>query len=269
MKCLGCKGRFKNETGLLPHLSKKPLCQNAMGIVVPPIRPPIQTFALASPPNNIQPTKKRPAPPHLPHGLNFPTSVKGQKTYTPSAKDAAMDSDDPTTFTRMDSHVLHSMLTTLLTNKTVVYDNMLRTAHPDLSGAGYSTHKTNDFSFDVDIDDDDIEDNQPTTAFDGNGKDVNEPFNNPFANDFFEAPNAANTEPVFHETDTAFADRFDGAFSHAEKLSIRLLSILRCIGAPNYVYGKIMNIIEDALGHNVFLTSTFFWFCWFSGFVWV
>ncbi len=157
----------------------------------------------------------------------------------------------------MDSHVLHSMLTTLLTNKTVVYDNMLRTTHSDLYGAGYSTQETNDFSFDVDIDDDDIEDNESTTAFDGNGEDVNEPFNNPFANDFFEAPNTANTEAVFHETDTAFADRFDGAFSHAEKLSIRLLAILRRIGAPNYVYGEIMNIMEDALRHNVVLTSTF------------
>jgi hypothetical protein len=37
MQCLGCKGRFKNEGGLIRHLSKKPLCQNAMGIVVPPI----------------------------------------------------------------------------------------------------------------------------------------------------------------------------------------------------------------------------------------
>ena len=267
MQCLGCKGRFKNESGLIRHLSKKPLCQNAMGIVVPPIHPPIQTFALESPPHNVHPKTKRPAPPHLPNGLYIPTSGKGRKTSGLSScghtNDTTATSDRNKLSSSMDSHVLHSMLTTLLTDKRVVYDNMVRTAHHDISVAGpSSTEATIEFSPDSDTDDEDdamANNDHHTTASDGDGdgEEVNAPHNNPFANDFFDAPNTVNTGAVFHETDTAFADRFNGAFSHTEKLSIRLLSILRRIGAPNYVYGEIMEIMEDALRHNVFLTSTF------------
>jgi hypothetical protein len=79
------------------------------------------------------------------------------------------------------------MLTTLLTDNRVLYDNMVRTAHHDLSFAGSSTQETNEFSPDSDIDDDDdgiANDDHRTTAsdVDGDGKEVNVPFNNPFAN---------------------------------------------------------------------------------------
>ena len=89
MKCLGCKGIFKNEHGLICHLSKKPLYQNAMGIVVPPI----QTFVLDSPPVKRHHKKKGPAPPQLPNGLEFPTSSsKGRKTSPTSSSEVQNDS---------------------------------------------------------------------------------------------------------------------------------------------------------------------------------
>jgi hypothetical protein len=36
----------------------------------------------------------------------------------------------------MDSHVVHSMLTTMLTNKTLLYGNLVRTAHHPVSNTG-------------------------------------------------------------------------------------------------------------------------------------
>jgi hypothetical protein len=129
MKCLGCKGRFKNESGLICHPSKKPLCQNSMGVVVPPIYPLIQNFALESPPHNVHPKKKHPAPPHLPNGLDIPTFLKGRKTSGTSSweqrKDATIATSEQTKLSSMDIHVLHSMLTTLLTDNRVFYDNMV------------------------------------------------------------------------------------------------------------------------------------------------
>jgi hypothetical protein len=64
----------------------------------------------------------------------------------------------------------------------------------------------------------------------------NNPFYTPFANDFLDGATDAHPHAYFQERKLVFADRFDGACTHAEKLSIRLLAILRCIGAPNYVY---------------------------------
>jgi hypothetical protein len=118
-----------------------------MGIVFPPIHPPIQTFALELPPHNVNPKKKRPAPPHLPNGLDIPTSLKGRKTSGTSSwkhiKDTPIATSEQKKLSSMDSHVLHSMLTTLLTDNRVLYDNMVRTAHHDLSFAGSSTQETN------------------------------------------------------------------------------------------------------------------------------
>ena len=62
---------------------------------------------------------------------------------------------------------------------------------------------------------------------------------------------------LFQQRHTAHVDRFDGAFTHAEKLSIKLLAIMRRIGAPNAAYGEIMAITSDALLHSAFLSSTF------------
>jgi hypothetical protein len=56
-----------------------------------------------------------------------------------------------------------------------------------------------------------------------------------------------NPHALFQSRPTASADHFDGAFTHAEKLSIRLLAIMRCIGAPNAANGEIMAIMLDAL----------------------
>jgi hypothetical protein len=36
----------------------------------------------------------------------------------------------------MDSHVLHSMLTTMLTDKTLLYDNLVKTAHHPVFNTG-------------------------------------------------------------------------------------------------------------------------------------
>jgi hypothetical protein len=147
----------------------------------------------------------------------------------------------------MDSHVLYSMLTAMLIDKTLLYNNIVQTARHPLCNSETSPDDTIESSLDCDIDEDD---NVPTESFaDTIEEEVNDPFENPFANDIFDAPNTRNSGAVFHETDTVFADHFDGAFLHAEKLSIRLLSILRHIGAPNYVDGEIMDIVDKALQH--------------------
>jgi hypothetical protein len=149
-----------------------------------------------------------------------------------------------------DSHVLHSMLTAMLTDKTLKYDHLLRTTFPPASTTQFRLDEDED-CFENPLEETDTDDHRAAE------EEVNDPFNNPFANDFLDAPDSVNNGTVFHETDTVFADRFDGAFSQAEKLSVRLLGILRRIGAPGYVYGEIMDIMDDALRHNVSLTSTF------------
>jgi hypothetical protein len=80
MQCLDCNSIFKTKNGLIRHLSKKPVRQNAMGMAVPPIHPTIKTFSLNPPPIHTHPTKKRPTPPQLPHGLErpCPPSSKGR-----------------------------------------------------------------------------------------------------------------------------------------------------------------------------------------------
>ena len=86
---------------------------------------------------------------------------------------------------------------------------------------------------------------------------VEDPFDTPFANNFLDGATDLHPHAYFQEGTAPFADWVHGAFTCAEQLSIQLLAILRCIGAPNYVYGEIVDIIVDALRHNVFLTSTF------------
>jgi hypothetical protein len=81
----------------------------------------------------------------------------------------------------------------------------------------------------------------------GEGEDkddeANHPFDTPFADDFLDAATETDPNTYFQERQSVFADSFDGASTHPEKLSIRLLAILRRIGAPNYVYGEIMDIM--------------------------
>jgi hypothetical protein len=53
-----------------------------------------------------------------------------------------------------------------------------------------------------------------------------DPFDTPFANDFLDGATDSHPHAYFQEQKTVFADRFDGAFTHAEQLSIQLLAIL-------------------------------------------
>jgi hypothetical protein len=228
-----------------------------MGITVPPINPPIQTMAMEAQPATRHPNKKRPPAPLLQPGLVLPASHQSQK-----AAKKPWSKKKPTSFVpnlstnpsgSMDSHVLHNMLSAMLMDKSLEYNQILTSSHHPSTTQVLAPDNPLILAMDEDTDEDDHSFNDPGT----DEEEVNDPFNNPFANDFFEAPNVGLNNPtVFHETDTVFTDRFDGAFSHAEKLSIRLLGILRRIGAPNYVYGQIMDIMDDALRHNVCLTST-------------
>ncbi len=133
MQCLGCKRRFKSQRGLILHLSQKPLCQSAMGMTVPPIHPPIQTWDLEPPPAKIHPNKKRPPPPLLQRGLVLPPSSKA-KTTSKTAGSTTI----PTRFLpdlskkpgrSMDSHVLHSMFSAMLMDKSLEYNRILTTSH--------------------------------------------------------------------------------------------------------------------------------------------
>jgi hypothetical protein len=54
-----------------------------------------------------------------------------------------------------------------------------------------------------------------------------------------------------------FVDRGDGCFTTEELLSIRLLSLMRDIGAPLKTYGKIVSLFKDAITDRVALTTTF------------
>ena len=165
-----------------------------------------------------------------------------------------MDQHHPKGSGRLDTHVLHRMLTAMLTEKTMLYDKLVNRSLPLMA----TTCTRQADPMDLPRADGQSDFDAPSDTDDGVMEhDSNDPHNNPFANDFFDTPDTAAPQLVFHEADTVFSDRFDGAFSHAEKLSIRLLAILRRIGAPNYVYGEIMDIMDDALRHNVSLTSTF------------
>ena len=231
-----------------------------MGISIPPIHPTKQTLRLDPPPVKGHPNKKCSPAPQLPHGFLPPPSSKGKRSS--HACDATkIDALSQ----KVDSHVLHSMLTAMLTDKTLQYEKLLGTAFPLASTMQTELEEPIDYP----PEEDDIVNNVDVE------QGILDPFDNPFANDFFDAPETVNTDTVFqHETDTTeFADRFAGAFSHAEKLSIRLLGILRRIGAPGYVYGEIMDIMDDALHHKVALTSTFrdhslAQTIWRNGFIW-
>jgi hypothetical protein len=247
MKCLGCNGIFKTETGLIRHLSSKLYCQNAMGMSIPATQPPKQTLTLDHPPIKTNANKKRPAAPQLSHGLVPPPSSKGRTSSHPfSTIEGPIElsqnlQGSQQRLPSMDSHALHSMLTGILTDKALQYNQLVQTRYPHAESG--------------------LEDPTQFPSEDGDlsegAAEDQEEINNPFANDIFDVPHTGNTETVFHETNNAFADRFDGAFSQGEKLCVRLLAILRRIGAPNYVYGEIMDIMDDALRHNVTLTSTF------------
>ena len=54
-----------------------------------------------------------------------------------------------------------------------------------------------------------------------------------------------------------FVDRGNGCFTTEELLSIRLLSLMRDIGAPLKTYGKIRSLFKDAITDRVALTTTF------------
>jgi hypothetical protein len=65
-----------------------------------------------------------------------------------------------------------------------------------------------------------------------------------------------NLEPIpdnDDDNDKAFFDKGHGKYSSVERLSIRLLRILRDIGAPFDTYGTIMEMVADAVRDNVFI----------------
>jgi hypothetical protein len=57
--------------------------------------------------------------------------------------------------------------------------------------------------------------------------------------------------------DKPFMDKGYGNYSAVERLSIRLLRILRDIGAPFETYGTIMEMVSDAVRDKVFITTTY------------
>jgi hypothetical protein len=237
MQCLGCNSTFKREQGMIQHLSNRPLCQKAMGIVVPQSHPPTRTLPLE--PLNLstkQKNKKRPFPPHLSHELH-PPSKSQSKGQAPSTK--MLESQPPKEMlSHMDSHDLKSLLLGQLVDTNLLFKQLQQqSGNPNLRDDSMET-----LSVEEVVEEGEVED----------------PFETPFANNFLdEDVDVLHPHAYFQEHKAGFSDRFDGAFTHAEKLSIRLLAILRRIGAPNYVYGEIMDIIMDALLHSVYLTSTF------------
>ncbi len=64
-------------------------------------------------------------------------------------------------------------------------------------------------------------------------------------------------EERMFENAKVFADRGNGCFTTEELLSIRLLSLMRDIGAPLKTYGKIVSLFKDAITDRVVLTTTF------------
>ena len=241
MQCHGCHGLFKTEQGMIRHLAKKVFCQKAMGVAVPSIHPPTLLLPLEVLPLPSQNrNKKRPAPPQLSHGLKPPPNSQFKKQASPL-------SPPPSTkemLAQMDSHELKNLLLGKIVDTGFLFDNLQQTLGEQ---AGFQAMSKED-----DLGEDIVE---------GEGEDeedkANHPFDTPFTDDFLDAATETDPNTFFQERQSVFADRFDGAFTHPEKLSIRLLAILRRIGAPNYVYGEIMDIMADALRHSVHLTSTF------------
>ncbi len=60
-----------------------------------------------------------------------------------------------------------------------------------------------------------------------------------------------------HDNDKTFFDKGHENYSAVERLSIRLLRILRDIGAPFDTYGTIMEMVSDAVRDKVFITTTY------------
>jgi hypothetical protein len=229
LECRGCHTSFKTEVGLVRHLSKKVFCQTVMGIAVPPIHPSTVTLPLDLPDRQMKhKNKKRPAPPQLSHGLKPPPPFQPKKKKAQSALLSPTGTASAMAVpAKLDSHDLKRLLSGM------VVDQSLRFA--ELQQNALHQH------LDPDADEEQMSDIGENP--DGEEHDDNAP--------------ADQAHTFFHDGSTEFADRFNGAFTHAEKLSIRLLAILRRIGAPNAAYGEIMEIISDALLHSAFLTSTF------------
>ncbi len=55
-----------------------------------------------------------------------------------------------------------------------------------------------------------------------------------------------------------FTDRLRGQHTSEEMMSLKLLKLLRLIGAPNYAYRSIMDIFADALSSKVVTTGSIF-----------
>ena len=55
-----------------------------------------------------------------------------------------------------------------------------------------------------------------------------------------------------------FTDRLRGQHTSEEMMSLKLLKLLRLIGAPNYAYRSIMDIFGDALSSKVVTTGSIF-----------
>ena len=223
-ECRGCQSSFKTEQGLIRHLSMKVFCQGIMGLSVPrmhpaPLKLPLDPLARPSKHKN----KKRPAPPQLVHSLKSPPPYQSKKQKAPSNTLATEKQPAAT----MNSHDMHRLLSGMLVDQSLRYEELQH-------NAGLPDHDS-----DAEVEGRFV---------------IGQPYNweAEVESDAEDDPNLA-----FQTHHTARVDRFDGSFTHAEQLSIRLLAIMRRIGAPNAAYGEIMAIMSDALLHSPFLTSTF------------
>jgi hypothetical protein len=84
--------------------------------------------------------------------------------------------------------------------------------------------------------------------------------------DFWEIPPPVDNMPNNHfnleeermfENAKMYTDRGNGCFTNKEILSIRLLGIMREIGAPLKTYGRIVSLFKDVITERVAITSTF------------
>ena len=235
MKCLGCDGLFKTEQGMIRHLSKKVFCQTVMGIAVPTIHPPTLTLPLDPqllPTERTNKNKKQPAPPQLSSGLK-PPPTNHSKKHTSAQLLSATSPPQALPAPMVDSHNRQSTLSGMLVDQGLLFEDLQQNA-----GQPYIDLEREDSTF-------------PGLPVVEEEEDLVE------EKDFLDAATEAHPPTIFQEGTTVFADHFDGVFTHAEKLSIRLLAILHRIGAPNYAFGEIMDIIADAQRHTVHLTSTF------------
>jgi hypothetical protein len=64
-------------------------------------------------------------------------------------------------------------------------------------------------------------------------------------------------EERMFENAKMYTDRGNGCFTNEEILSIRLLGIMREIGAPLKTYGRIVSLFKDVITERVAITSTF------------